>query len=143
MFHEHRTDVSGQSPPELEAEYAAALAAIVEDHGVDAVVEETDLDRALVESLAHKEIPDELTLEQAAAVQALADGVADADTVHEMACEHLLLGMTTGVLDIDAVTAELPLKLEATEVQQKIERRAPMTFREFVHIQYVIATHQP
>ncbi|MFD2373016.1 DUF5791 family protein [Haloarchaeobius iranensis] len=110
---------------------------------MDAVVEETGLDRALVESLANEEVPAELTLAQAAAVQALADGVADADTVREMACEHLLLGMTTGVLDIDAVTAELPLNLEATEVQQKIERRAPMTFREFVHIQHVIATHQP
>ena len=143
MFHEHRTDVSGQSPPELEAEYAADLAAIVDEHGVDAVVEETGIDKEFVETVANEEIPKDLLLEQAAAIQALADGVADADTVHEMACEHLLLGMTTGVLDIDAVTAELPLNLEATEVQQKIERRAPMTFREFVYIQHVIATHQP
>lgn len=143
MFHEHRTDVSGLSPSELEAEYAAELADVVEDRGVDAVVEETGVDRDLVEEVADETIPRALTLEQAAAIQALADGAADADTVHEMACEHLLIGMTTGVLDVDAVTAELPLNLEATEVQQKIERRAPMTFREFVHIQHVIATHQP
>ena len=127
MFHEHRTDVSGQSPPELEAEYATDLAAIVADHGVDAVVEETGLDRGLVESVASEEIPDELTLAQAAAVQALADGVADADTVHEMACEHLLLGMTTGVLDIDAVTAELPLNLEASPDELKAYGTAGLT----------------
>lgn len=143
MFHEHRTDVSGQSQSELEAEYVAELAGIVDDHGVDAVVDEAGLARELVAAVAAEEVPASLTLEDAAAIAAMADGVADAETIHEVACEHLLLGMTTGVLDVDAVTAELTLNLEATEVQQKIERRAPMTFHEFVHIQHVIATHQP
>ncbi|WP_435361290.1 DUF5791 family protein [Haloarchaeobius sp. DFWS5] len=145
MFHEQRMDVSGLSPADLEAEYADDLAAVVESQGVDAVVDATDLDTETVETLAGGEVPAGLSLQDAAAVQALAEGVADADTVVEMACEHLLLGMTTGVMDIEAVATDLDdgLDLDPTEVQQKIERRAPMTFHEFVHIQHVIASRQP
>jgi hypothetical protein len=50
--------------------------------------------------------------------------------------------MTTGVMDVDAVASELEIDLDAKEVQQKIERRAPMTFDEFVHVQHVIASRQ-
>ncbi|WP_435345400.1 DUF5791 family protein [Haloarchaeobius sp. HRN-SO-5] len=142
MFHEHRTDVSGQSTADLEAEYAADLAAIVDEQGVDTVVAQTGLDRETVERIADEEIPETLALTDAAAIQALADGVADADTVYEMACEHLLLGMTTGVMDVEAVAANLDVDLGPTEVQQKIERRAPMTFHEFVDIQHAIASRQ-
>ncbi len=43
-----------------------------------------------------------------------------------MACEHLLLGMSTAVLDVDAVESDLEIDLAAKEIQQKIERRAPI-----------------
>ncbi|WP_435335303.1 DUF7286 family protein [Haloarchaeobius sp. TZWWS8] len=144
MFYEQRMDVDGLSPDDLEDEYAADLASVVDSQGVDAVVGATGLDRTTVETLADGEVPGDLTLQEAAAVQSLADGVADADTVFEMACEHLLLGMTTGVMDIEAVAMDLDdeFDLGPTEIQQKIERRAPMTFHEFVHVQHVIASRQ-
>ncbi|MCT9095823.1 DUF5791 family protein [Haloarchaeobius sp. HME9146] len=145
MFHEQRMDVSGLSPADLEAEYAEDLAAVVDSVGIDTVVGSTGLDKSSVKALAEGDLPEDFSLEEAAEVQSLADGVADPETVVTMACEHLLLGMTTGVMDIETVAADLDgsLDLDPTEVQQKIERRAPMSFHEFVHIQHVIASKQP
>ncbi len=138
-------DVSGLSPADLEAEYAEDLAAVVDSVGIDTVVGSTGLDKSSVKALAEGDLPEDFSLEEAAEVQSLADGVADPETVVTMACEHLLLGMTTGVMDIETVAADLDgsLDLDPTEVQQKIERRAPMSFHEFVHIQHVIASKQP
>ncbi len=137
-------DVSGLTPADLESEYADDLAAVVESVGVDTVVGSTGLDRASVEQLAQGELPTDFSLEEAAEVQSLAEGVADPDTVVEMACEHLLLGMSTGVMNIETVAADLDsdLDLDPKDVQQKIERRAPMSFHEFVHVQHVIASKQ-
>jgi len=47
------------------------------------------------------------------------------------------------VLDIEALESYIDLDLEAKEIQQKIEGRAPMSFAEFVHVQYVIADGAP
>ncbi|WP_264475315.1 DUF5791 family protein [Halorubellus salinus] len=143
MFHDQRHDVDGLTVDDLRDEYAQDLAAVVDEHGVDAVLDATDLDRETVERVADADLPDDLSLQDAAAVLSVRDGVADPDTVVEIACDHLLLGMTTGVMDVDAVESDLALDLDAKEVQQKIERRAPMSFDEYVHIQHVIASRQP
>ncbi|WP_121822215.1 DUF5791 family protein [Halostella salina] len=142
MFHEHRTDVDGLSPGDLRAEYDADLAAAAEHAGVETAAEAADVDPSTVEALIAGDSPD-LTLEAAAAIQTLDPDAPSADTLVEMACEHLLLGMTTGVMDVDAVARELAIDLDPKEVQQKIERRAPMTFDEFVHVQHAIAGRQP
>ncbi|NHN42270.1 hypothetical protein G9C85_11625 [Halorubellus sp. JP-L1] len=142
MFHDQRHDVDGLTVADLRAEYAQDLAAVVDEHGVDAVVDATDLDRDVVARVGDADLPADFTLSDAASVLSLRDGVADPDTVVEIACDHLLLGMTTGVMDVDAVASELAIDLDAKEVQQKIERRAPMTFDEFVHVQHVIASRQ-
>ena len=134
MFHDQRRDVDGLSVDDLRAEYAQDLAAVVDDTG---------LDREAVASIADADLPADLSLQDAARVLSLRDGVADPDTVVEIACDHLLLGMTTGVMDVDAVESDLEIDLDAKEVQQKIERRAPMTFDEYVHVQHVIASRQP
>lgn len=141
MFHEQRTDVDGLSPADLRAEYDADLRAAVEGVGVADAAETTGVDSERLEALVDGESP-ELSLQEAAAIQALAEGTADADTVYEMACEHLLLGMTTGVMDVDAVAGDLEIDLDGKAVQQRIERRAPFGFDEFVHVQHVIASRQ-
>lgn len=141
MIHEQRRDVDGMTPADLRAEYDADLAAAVEGVGVDDAVEATDVDRASVEALLAGERPD-LSLPDAAALQALNEEAPDAETTVEMGCEHLLLGMSTGVMDVDALAAALEIDLGPKEVQQKLERRAPMTFDEFVHLQHAIADRQ-
>jgi hypothetical protein len=142
MFHEQRMDVDGQSVDDLRAEYARELAGVLADRDLDAVAETTDLDASVLKTVAGEAIPAAFSLPDAAAVLSLRDDVTDPDSVVEIACDHLLLGMTTGVLDVDAVAADLEIDLDAKEVQQKIERRAPMTFNEYVHIQHVIASNQ-
>ncbi|RQG97999.1 DUF5791 family protein [Natrarchaeobius chitinivorans] len=141
MFHEQRTSVPG-SPGELRAEYDADLETVLERRDPATVAERTDVDREDVEALQAGESPD-ISLEEAAAIQSLADGTADPETIVTMACEHLLLGMSTAVLDVDAVESELEMDLDAKEIQQKIERRAPMSFAEYVHLQYVIVDGMP
>lgn len=140
MFHEQRTSVPDDVDA-LRAEYAADLAAAVESVGVERAVERTDLDRAVVERVADGDV-DDLSVEDAAAVQALAEGVPDAATVIEMACDHLLLGMSTAVLDVDRLAAGVDLDLDPKEVQQKLERRAPMEFEEFVALQHHVVSEQ-
>ncbi|RQH03207.1 DUF5791 family protein [Natrarchaeobius oligotrophus] len=141
MFHEQRTSVP-DSPDDLRAEYETDLRSVLEGREIAAVVEASDVDREDLEALSATKSPD-LSLEEAAEIQALADGTPDPETIVEIACEHLLLGMTTAVLDVDAVESELDLDLDAKEIQQKIERRAPMSFEEYVHLQYAIVDAMP
>ncbi|WP_255193433.1 DUF5791 family protein [Natronobeatus ordinarius] len=141
MFYEQRLTVP-DSPAELRAAYDDDLAGIVEAVGLEMAATTTDVDRETLEALLDGDSP-ELAVEEAAALVALADGEPDAETVVEIACDHLLLGMSTAVLDVEAVESELELDLDAKEVQQKIERRAPMSFEEYVHIQHVIVSRMP
>ena len=141
MFYEQRMTVP-DSPAALRAEYEDDLATIVDQHGPAAVAAETDLEQDVLEALAAGDSPD-LTLEAAAEIQSLAEGEPDPETIVTMALEHLLLGMSTAVLDVEALESYIDLDLEAKEIQQKIEGRAPMSFEEFVHVQYVIADGAP
>ncbi len=141
MFYEQRMTVP-DSPAELRAEYEDDLAEIVDRVGLETAADATDVDREALEALVDGDSP-ALSLEDAAQVQALSDGEPDAETIVEMAGEHLLLGMSTAVLDVETVASELELELDPKEIQQKIERRAPMSFEEYVHVQYVIADGAP
>ncbi|WP_120244550.1 DUF5791 family protein [Halopiger aswanensis] len=141
MFHEQRRTVPG-SPDELLAEYRDDLAAAVEEYGPEAAAADTDVDRDAIDRLLEGDRP-EFTLEEAAQLQALSERAPDAETIVDMGCEHLLLGMSTAVLDVDALETEVALEMDAKEIQQKIEQRAPMSFAEYAHIQYAIADNTP
>ncbi|WP_207590630.1 DUF5791 family protein [Halomontanus rarus] len=141
MFYEQRMQAP-DSPAALRTEYDDDLREAVDAVGLEAAADTTSVDADRLEMLLEGGSPD-LELEEAAEIQALAEGTPDPDTIVEMACEHLLLGMTTAVLDVDSLAGELEIDLDATEVQQKIERRAPMSFDEFVRVQRVIASGSP
>ncbi|MFC4988155.1 MULTISPECIES: DUF5791 family protein [Saliphagus] len=136
MFYEQRMQVP-DTPAALRREYDDELRAILER--VEEPAARTGIDADRIDALLAGDSPD-LSLEEAAEIQAVDDGSPDAETIVEMACEHLLLGMTTAVLDVDTLASELEIDREGKEVQQKIERRAPMSFEEFVHVQYAIAS---
>lgn len=141
MFYEQRMTVP-DSPADLRAEYEDDLRSVVNRHGPDEVADRTDVDRGAAEALLEGNSPD-LTLAEAAQIQSLEDGEPEPDEVVTIACEHLLLGMSTAVLDVDAVESRMAFDMDAKEIQQKIEQRAPMSLEEFVHIQYVIADGAP
>ena len=136
-FYEQRMDVPA-SPAALRTEYEDDFRAVLEGRTLESVSSETEIDATRLESLRDGDSPP-ISLEEAAAIQSLEEGEPDPETIVTMACEHLLLGMTTAVVDVDTLAADLEGDLDAKEVQQKIERRAPMTFEEFVRIQYAIA----
>ena len=141
MFYAQRTTVP-DSAAELRAEYDDQLAAIVEETGLEETATATAVDEGTLERLVEGDLPS-LAFTEAAELVALVDGEPDAETVVEIACDHLLLGMSMAVLDVEAVESELELDLDAKEIQQKIERRAPMSFEEYVHLQHAIVSRMP
>ncbi len=131
-------DPASLTPAQLRRAYERRLAEVVTSVGVDTVAAESGLDRTTVAALADGESP-ELTLEQAAAVLACSREVRDAETVIAETRDDLLLGMTTGVLDVDTIAGEIDLDLTGQEVQQALEGRTSMTLEHLAAIHKVIA----
>ena len=141
MLYDDIEDPEATSPEELRDEYAADLAAIIEANGVDAVVEETGVDRETVETLAEGDAA-EVQLEDAAAIAALADDAPPKDAMMAEIQDSLLLGMTTAVLDVDTIAAEIDADLDGKQVHQKVEGRTPMTVGEYATLHHFIASRQ-
>jgi hypothetical protein len=143
MFYDNRTDGSDTSLDALRSEYGNDLRAAIEEVGTDGAAEETGIDRETLETLGEGSPPDvDLSLSEAAAVQSLAPGTPDADEIVDLACDHLLLGMSNAILDVDGLDRALDIDLGPKTIQRKIERRESMTFDEFVRFQHVIAREQ-
>ena len=119
-----------QSPDELLGAYGSVLAATVDSVGADTVVESTELDRETVDAVADGDIAD-LPLEAAMAVLATDPDRPAADALQAEAQDILLMGMTTAVMDVEAVASGIDSQLEPKEIQQKIEGRYPMTVGEY------------
>ncbi|WP_053947539.1 DUF5791 family protein [Halolamina sediminis] len=125
------------SPAAFHAAYFEELATAVAELGVDTVVGGTGLDRATVEAIGEGEQP-ELTVEEAAEVLALTEGAPDAEDIAWEARDHVLMGMTTAVVDVDTVARETDIELDGKEIQQAIEGRLPTTLEQFAAIQAYI-----
>jgi hypothetical protein len=124
-----------RSAPELHEAYLASLRELVEEAGTDAAADASGVDAERLERFADGEQVD-LSFEEAAGVLAAADG-APADAIAAEARDHLLMGMTTAVLDVDAVAANVE-GMGATGIQQRIEGRSEMTLAEFAALQAFI-----
>lgn len=141
MFHEERSSVP-ETPEQLLEEYLDHLASIVDSFGLESTTSRIDVDRPTLVTLSAGEKPS-LTFEEAAQIAALSADDLDPTEVETIACEHLLLAMSMAILDVEAVAASLDLDLDAKEIQQKIERRAPMTLAEFAHVQHAVVRRLP
>lgn len=80
---------------------------------------------------------DAVDLRDAAAILALRDG-RDADAIVAEARDDLLLGMTSAVLDVEALTASLETDLDPKEVQAKVEGRLPLSLSEYARLRFAI-----
>jgi len=146
MLHTVADDAADLSPDGLRVAYEDHLRTVLNTVGVDTAEAETSLDRATLEAIADGDTPDsdtdsdaaDLTLSDAAAIAALADDAPDAEAIVLETRDHLLMGMTTAVLDVDAIAANLTVDLTGQEVQQAIEGRIEMTLPELAAIQSVI-----
>lgn len=139
MLYDTVDDPGSMTPAELRATYEAELASVIDDEGVDRVAEVSDVDRATIEALAADESPDGLTLSEVAAILAVADGTPDADAIAAEMRDHLLMGMSTAVLDVDTVAAELDGDLSGKEVQQLLEGRSTASLADVAAIHQLIA----
>lgn len=132
MFHEV-ADAGELAPDELRARYDEQLTEVVEAYGVDNVVETAGVERERVEALAADESPT-LTLEESARILAVADDEPSAEDIVAETRDHLLMGMTIGVLDVEAVESGIDGSFDAREIQQKIEGRLRMTLDELAQL---------
>ncbi|MFB6127646.1 MAG: DUF5791 family protein [Halolamina sp.] len=141
MLHDAIESPAEASPADFRTRYEAELASVVAARGVDAVAAETDLDRDTVESIADGDTP-ELTLSEAASVLGTDDDRPDAEAITAETRDHLMLGMTTGILDVDTVAADIGIDLTGKEVQQALEGRTPVTLGQLAEIQAYIESQQ-
>mgnify|MGYP007116784387 FL=1 len=137
MLHTVADDAADLSAAGLQTAYEPRLQEILDTVGVETADAETDLDRDTLAGVADGEAAD-LTLTDAAAIAALDDEFPDAEAIVLETRDHLLMGMTTAVLDVDAIAANLDVGLTGQEVQQAIEGRVEMTLAELAAIQSVI-----
>lgn len=138
MLYEVVEDPGDRSVDALRTAYEAELRAVVERYGVESTAAESGVDESTLEGLLDGPVPD-LPVERAAAVLALRDDVRDPETVVAETRDQLMLGMTTAVVDVETVAANVDLDLTGQEVQQLIEGRAPMTLEQFAAIHRFVA----
>ncbi len=128
-------DAGESSPETLRRAYERRLSTVVDATGVEAVAEETGIERERLAGLADGAAP-EFTLEEAAAVLALEADAPPADAIAAEARDVLLMGMTTAVVDVEGLASELDAGLGPKEIQQKVEGRYPMTLAEYALIHH-------
>ena len=121
------------SPAALHGTYLDRLRETVESVGVETVAKRSGVDEAVLEALVAGDRP-ELTLEAAASVLAADPESPPGETLAAEARDILLMGMTTAVVDVEALAAGLSVDLDPKELQQKVEGRHPVTLAEYARI---------
>jgi hypothetical protein len=125
-------DSEDQSPEALLARYADRLTAAIETVGADEL-RTAGVEDAALEAIRDREIA-ALTLEDAATVVGAVSDDPDSEAILAMARDELLMGMTTAVLDVDALAARIDADLGPRAIQQRIEGRTEMTLAEYAQI---------
>jgi hypothetical protein len=99
------------SPEELRGAYNDRLVEAITAVGQEKVLEQVDVDRAVLSALVDGESP-ELTLETAAEILALDEELPEADSIAAEARDILLMGMSMAVLDVEAVASGIDDAME-------------------------------
>jgi hypothetical protein len=136
MHFDPEPDATDQTPAALLGRYADRLADALESLS-QREIEAAGIDEAVVAAIEAGEVAD-ITLTRAAAVLAALPEEPAADAIAAEARDDLLLGMTTAVLDVDALAARIDLDLGPRAVQQRVEGRTRMTLAEYAHLRAAI-----
>lgn len=130
-------DPAERSPAELRSAYRRELRSVIDANGLEAVAADAGVDVETLLSLQADE-PADVTLEEAAAILACDDSNPDVDAIVAELRDHLLLGMSTGVLDVDTIAANVDVDLTGQEIQQALEGRTRFTLDQLAKIQSFI-----
>ncbi|UWG47231.1 putative transcriptional regulator, contains HTHdomain [Halanaeroarchaeum sp. HSR-CO] len=122
---------------DLHLAYLEELAAVVSDVGVDEAADRTGIPADTLAALVAGEQP-QLVLDDAAAILALTDDWPDADVVMLEIRDSIMLGMSSAVLDVDALERALDDGLDAKTIQQMIEGRRPLPLATYAAIALTI-----
>ncbi|MFB6072322.1 MAG: DUF5791 family protein [Halobacterium sp.] len=142
MLADEIADPEAVTAEEVRADYEAALVDVVEDAGVEAVAEQSGVDRERLAALLDGDDV-EFTVEEAAGVLAVSDAWPDAESIVLEAQDNLMLQMSSAVMDVDALAGGIDGDLDPKEIQQKIEGRASMTLAEYARIYRHVASENP
>jgi hypothetical protein len=130
MLRSEFPDAGEQSPEALHDAYLSTLVDTIETVGIDTITAETEIARETLTAISGGD-DIEVSLTDAGAILGTDPGRPDGDTIAAEAQDILLLGMTTAVLDVEAVASGIDAQLEPKAIQQKIEGRQPMTLSEY------------
>ncbi len=125
-----------ESPEALRERYEDAVAEAVESVDDDAL-SEAGVSAEATESIRAGD-GSTVDVTDAAAAIATADGD-DPDALLAEVRDTLLLGMSSAMLDVDRIAADLDGDMEPKEVQGKVEGRHPMTVDEYARIHHYVA----
>jgi hypothetical protein len=138
MLHDAVDEPETKSPRELREAYDTELRAVIDARGIEAVATAADVPTETVAALASGESP-AVTLSEAAAILAAETDERDAEGIVQEVRDYLLMGMTTGVLDVDTIASNVDLDLSGQEIQQAIEGRIRLTLDELAAIHGYVA----
>jgi hypothetical protein len=130
MLRSEFPDAGEQSPEALHDAYLAVLADTIETVGIDTITAETEVARETLTAISDG-TDVEVSLTDAGSILGTDPDRPDGDAIVAEAQDILLLGMTTAVLDVEAVASGIDAQLEPKAIQQKIEGRQPMTLSEY------------
>lgn len=139
MLHEVAMDADTEAEAILDA-YRMLLQETIETVGIERVTAETSIDRKRLDGASDDDLAT-LSIQEAAAILTL-EGDRDPEAIVYELRDHLLMGMTTAVLDVDTIAGAIDADLTGQEVQQALEGRAPMTLEQLSEIQAVIETRK-
>jgi hypothetical protein len=138
MLYDAADDPGAMTPDALRRAYETQLRSVVDAVGTATAAAESGVDAESIEALEDGPIP-ELSVRDAAAILALDDERPDADSIVLELRDHLLMAMTTGVVDVDTLAANVDLDLSGQEVQQALEGRTAMTLEQLAAIHGFLA----
>jgi hypothetical protein len=129
------------TPSALLVSFEALVNESLAEAGRKRVVAETDVDAASLDAAAAGDVATLSVTDGAAILGVTADR--DGETIVAELRDHLLIGMTTAVLDVDTIAAGIDADLTGQEVQQALEGRTEMTLGQLAQIMAVIERRKP
>jgi hypothetical protein len=142
VFTDPIADPEETTPEAVRADYEETLAGVVEREGASAVADASGVSEETLAALAAGESP-ELTVEEAAGILAASDDYPPAEDLLLEVQDHVMLQMSSAVMDVEALASGLDDDLDPKEIQQKIEGRSPMTLAEYARIVRHIEAENP
>ncbi|GGJ09475.1 hypothetical protein GCM10008995_19160 [Halobellus salinus] len=138
MLYDAIDDPGEQSPAAVRNAYEAQLRGVVDAVGAETAAVDSGVDPDRISAIENGAVPD-LRVEHAAAILAVDAERPDAEAIVLELRDHLLMAMTTGVVDVDTLAANVDLDLSGQEVQQALEGRTEMTLEQLAAIHHFLA----